>query len=1458
MMYTSSLHKRVGAIIVVVLLLTTSIFTHADIAATHIYHNHMPNFWPYYNVDQYPGAAVGSPIRYTYDGQVINLKNSPPSEYTFYISGSDAPMPHDDITSYYSHHAKVGAYQYWPMDTAKNNHDAHPLSQTHVTMSASVINNVQSFTELGNLSGYHPGWGNYWLDTQQSVKTTNGYNALDTIHFSGHHTMGPLVGNNYFLKDLIYQNVTLAQDYFLGDQFKSSRGFFPTELGFSERIIPALTKLGIEWSVLGNVHYSRTLKDYPYLNDPGVDTLVSPPNRADLQNTSDVGDWVALQMFNEKQVTQNKFPFASIPHWVQYIDPETAEAHRVAGIPVEQASSWEEGYQGSVKADALKPFEGVASALGRTQYFVIAHDGDNSSGRAGDGGTWANSGYTTYADSGVTGKGVDEYLRAHPIPPEDIVHVQDGSWIDTRDSSADPTWYHWHLPMGVWSGQLSAFNAAHNTDYPLMYSASGQLRSHMPSLEYGYHYLERNFALLQAAENYAQTAEQIWLDDHPNHWSPTTALDHEVTYPGNQLNPWMLSYPVKGDAANDYTDGANPAELAWYFLIAAIDSGFGYYDENVDDNVKPTLSFNQSLYFSEPYVHTNLGKDRTGPSLWWPQRYPHNPGSVNNSKAEGWATLYTDNVFAIYTYAYDVSEISDIQVKIRVHKNPSADPKDKTYQLYDPAAHANDPNVTPSNVGDWINYSMNMRDLEPDINGVVWQPAGKSTFDVVPAQKIGNLYYTYFDNYRNQLLDYYIEATDANGNITKSDIQQVFVGAGRYTMAGGKKVEDINGAIEGEHAFFTDQAIRRNVMVYLQTKNANESTLSTQTKEDGETHWTNTPSSPVNGSDRYFSLRGSYSDDTSGLWVSFFDDSNWVPSNNGVKLSEGTYTIYADGSVSSGAPKDLNFQTTLYYSASLWPQACMHYRIDGGAWTSAPGIVMANNPDNWYSTRIDMGAGSEVEFALNDCNARWDSDGGRNYTIGAGVWNLKDGVIAEGAPDGSGNAAPTAVITPDNTTVLKGTAVELSGASSTDDKGIASYLWSTGATSQNTTVVVEHTQSVSLTVTDEEGLSHTSNVTLTVGSQFTSEFNTLYFRGTPNAWGLTEMQLVADNSWKVTVIFDGQAQQRYKFDVNGDWTINYGDDNADGSLNVSGDDIFSSVIGSCDIFVNDLTLRTTTICDRELTPPVAVIDPATVEIAIDQSITLSGAGSYDTDGSIVQYRWSNGNSSPEQSLSYAAEGTYTLSLTVADDDGLTHTTQSTINVVDRCREFAHNFDSLYFRGTTNNWQAMEMHLVADNIWQTTVNFDGQSDQRYKFDVMGDWLLNFGDSHNDGQLEQHGGDIFTPVSGTYVVELNDKTMRYSLLPDRQYCAHPTMNIRGTFNNWNIQPMQCVDRIWTATATFSGDADARFKFDASSDWTSNWGDDNGDGVVEQSGGDIHVHNAGEHTVRFDDHSGVYWIE
>lgn len=1324
-------------------LVMTSISAQAEIAATHIYHNHMPNFWPYYDVNQYDKQPVGAPIRYAYDGQVINLKNNPPEDYTFYIPDSGAPMPHDDLVSYYSHHAKTGAYLTWPMITANENAKNHSLSQTHVTMSASVINNVQSFAELGNLDGYNLGWGNYWKETQANTKTSNGHNALDTIHFAGHHTMGPLVGNDYFLKDLIYQNVTLAQDYFLGDSFKSSKGFFPTELGFSERIIPVLSKLGIEWSVLGNVHYSRTLRDYPYLNDPGKDTLISPPNRADLQNESNLGDWVELHMFNEQQTTFNKFPFASIPHWVQYIDPQTGEAHNIAGIPVEQASSWEEGYQGSVTASALKPFEGEAGTLGRKQYFVIAHDGDNSGGRAGDLGTWLASGNTTYPDSGVTGMGVDEYLRANPIPADDIVHVQDGSWIDTRDSSADPTWYHWHIPMGVWNTQMTQFNTVNDTDFIAT-------RTHMVSLELGYHYLERNFALLQAAENYAKTAEQIWLDDNPNHWKPSSSQDQQVTYAGNQLNPWMMSYPVKGDENNNYAGGANPAELSWYFLLASIDSGFGYYDENVDDGVKPTVSFNQSLHFSTPYVDANLAKDKTGPSVWWPQRYPYNPGSANSSKAEGWATIYADTTFALYTYAYDASGISDLQVKVRVHKNKWADAKDKTFQLYNPAAHASDANVDPSRVGDWESFSMKVRDLTPDMNGVDWQPSGKEIFNVVPAKKIGNMYYSYFDQYQEQLLDYYIEATDSKGNVTRSDIQQVYVGAGSYKTEAGKTVEDVNGNIAGEPVFFTANVVPGN-------KSPKVILTASSLEVDAGTMVT---------------LNAAESTDEDGEIVSYAWNTDETSASINVTINEKTtytVTVTDDKGASRSASVTIRIigesvESTIYYKdTASWGKVCVHYTVDGTVtWTDAPGTEMQSLGENWYSYSVALEDDNNFEFVINNCSDVWDNNGGQNYSVAEGNWQLNATAITAGIPDiASGNQKPTAKIDQSSQTVAKGTQIVLNASASTDTDGsIASYSWSTGETGSIASIIVNETQTITLTVTDNEGATNTSSITLTVaqnmapvasitpasqtveqGAQITlsaanssdqdgsiesylwsngettssitatidmtttftvtvtdnegatasaevvltvdngdkaKNFEQLYFRGTANNWATGAMTLVADNVWQIEATFDGQANQRFKFDVNGDWQINYGDSNNDAVLEQSGADIYTTVSGTYLIEVNDLTL------------------------------------SY----KMVKI----GNEEPET---------------------------------------AKNFDQLYFRGTANAWVASAMTLVADNVWEIEVDFDGQADQRFKFDVAGDWSTNYGDTNNDGVLEQSGADIYSTLSGRYMIQVNDANLSYTI-------------------------------------------------------------------------------------------------
>ncbi|WP_193162053.1 type I pullulanase [Microbulbifer hainanensis] len=94
---------------------------------------------------------------------------------------------------------------------------------------------------------------------------------------------------------------------------------------------------------------------------------------------------------------------------------------------------------------------------------------------------------------------------------------------------------------------------------------------------------------------------------------------------------------------------------------------------------------------------------------------------------------------------------------------------------------------------------------------------------------------------------------------------------------------------------------------------------------------------------------------------------------------------------------------------------------------------------------------------------------------------------------------------------------------------------------------------------------------------------------------------------------------------------------------------------------------------------------------------------------------------------------------------------------------ATNFSSLYFRGTSNAWGASAMQLVADNTWQLTINFDGQADQRFKVDVYGDWSQNYGDNNSDGVLDQFGSDIYTGVTGDYLLTVDDATLGYTLEP-----------------------------------------------------------------------------------------------
>ncbi|MGC4000223.1 MAG: hypothetical protein QM767_23405 [Anaeromyxobacter sp.] len=507
------------------LLLAAQAAAAQSIPVAHVYHNHMPNFWPYYAnsnaevIAKYDATRVGDPIRYLTDGEVIKLKLNPPAGYPYWLPSTvgTGPMPHDDLVTYYSHHAKYQCYQSyppgfglhgWPMASAEQMQGfAGGNGQVHVTFSGSLATNVNGLELGGAIPGFYnngSAWNTEFVNDVRNLKTNGGYQTLDMLHFTAHHSLGPLVGREYFLKDLIAHGATLAQPWFLGSNYKSSRGFFPTELSFSTRLVPELAKLGVQWTVVGNNHFSHALTDYPYADyDARLDANTSPPNRADLRNTSTIGSWVIAPMTNQEVSIVNKYPFASTPHWVRQVDPFTGAVSKLAAIPASQNGQWEEGFNGQVTVAEYLPY----ASLEPRQYYVLAHDGDNSMGRSGSWETWSNGTTVTGSGNGYN-LGVDEYLKKFPIPATDVVHVQDGSWADVLDASSDPMFYHWHQPFLIWTGQFKEFNKTTGLALAPKKNLRGVPDEATVTFEYGWHYQELAYAKLQPALNFAITAEQ--------------------------------------------------------------------------------------------------------------------------------------------------------------------------------------------------------------------------------------------------------------------------------------------------------------------------------------------------------------------------------------------------------------------------------------------------------------------------------------------------------------------------------------------------------------------------------------------------------------------------------------------------------------------------------------------------------------------------------------------------------------------------------------------------------------------------------------------------------------------------------------------------------------------------------------------------------------------------------------
>ncbi len=287
-------------------------------------------------------------------------------------------------------------------------------------------------------------------------------------------------------------------------------------------------------------------------------------------------------------------------------------------------------------------------------------------------------------------------------------------------------------------------------------------------------------------------------------------------------------------------------------------------------------------------------------------------------------------------------------------------------------------------------------------------------------------------------------------------------------------------------------------------------------------------------------------------------------------------------------------------------------------------------------------------------------------------------------------------------------------------------------------------------------------------------FSQLNLRGTHNGWSNTAMVLDSDNTWVVNVSFGSGASERFKFDVWGDWSQNYGDNNADGFVEQNGNDIqITEGAGDYIITFNDANLSYTIEKQgSQINQPPTADAGADITINVGETAFFDASGSSDPDGSIVSYDWDNGLTGVTPSLVYGEEGTFVVELTVMDDDGATASDSVTVTVLE---ESTQNFDDLFLRGTFNSWAATPMMAMGNNVWSMDATFGDGSNERFKFDVFGDWSQNYGDDNADGFADRTGDDILiTQGAGTYRITFNDETLAYSVVKLGQENSVPVAN------------------------------------------------------------------------------------
>ncbi|MBK6965360.1 MAG: hypothetical protein IPH20_15875 [Bacteroidales bacterium] len=662
-------------------LLFPAFLSTAQVHTSYLWHLEQPIYWP--------ETSVTNPNEYqkAWESQYLKWNNG-----NWYSDGQQHPL--NNIQEIFSNEDRKAVYQYRAKDAVQSLLGL-PEAGAQVNYSGCLMENVNSLAGAGQW-GYNNGWQNSFI-TARGWITTGGKPRMDITAFSKDHALSPLLSDKMLRRQIQAHRYLYTQNF--GSSPDYSKGYWPAECSFSVRNIKALREEGLEWVVIANSHLARTLNDYP-LNFGTSGCNIDPPNGAD-KVTTNGNHWWNGQI--DGRGGTFAAPYCYQAHKAKYVDPETGTEYKITVVPMDDVLSYQNGYStmGTGTIDvSIAPYDDPA----QPSMVLLAHDGDNAWGGGYDYYTNSVSGFAYEAASkGYVPSTIQQFLTNHPAPENDVVHVEDGSWVNAANDWGHPQFINWLWPM-----------------YTSGYEFNPE----------GWTEDARNWAVLVAAENRVQMAEDLQ----------------------GSLNIANIVYP---------TNASNSAERAWHYLLPAFNSGYMYYGTSLDMEVKQSLACNRASAYADQVINAHPGTDNTPPTVFIPQRYPYNPGGTGFGPNYGYQQHQNSSDFHVWTFAYDVSGVQSAVLKYRLDNdgtNPLGNNDNETF-------------AGGAGVQTWQSIAMTYRNFPT--GNVTGNP--EVNFFILPDYIAGE-YYAEITGIAEKLLDYYVEVTDGEGNLSKTPIQHVYVG----------------------------------------------------------------------------------------------------------------------------------------------------------------------------------------------------------------------------------------------------------------------------------------------------------------------------------------------------------------------------------------------------------------------------------------------------------------------------------------------------------------------------------------------------------------------------------------------------------------------------------------------------------------------------------------------------------